>query len=275
MLKQNYELKMAAYNNAKQSKFASFIEKGTAATEIIISKNNRKAKAAIVYNNKEGADDCFVYTYLEKIKNRELFVGDYFVWDNQAFFIFQDIKIIKNAIFKKQKAYECNITFSIGEESYYGYFISSLKSFVGTNLKQDFVLFNNEKPILIIPSSLNLDKNDKIKIENKQYKIVDIDNISNGGISYLSLEFTFSEKAYTIIEENAEPIEEINIDSILIAGTTHTITTEGGYYNITPSVKIVQRTIDAISFEVPFGISKLLVKIKESGTIVDKEYIIQ
>ncbi len=131
-----------------------FIENGTSATTIHVIRTHLDKKAGLIINEKEGPDTAIVFTYLETDEDKreqELLKPDYFLWKNRTYFVFEDVDLVLDTYYKKQKAYQCNVLFSLEDKHYAGYFVASLAKYLETPLAKDLLITNNDKPILIMP----------------------------------------------------------------------------------------------------------------------------
>lgn len=55
-------------------------------------------------------------------------------------------------LYKKQLAYQCNVECEVGNQSFGGYYSSSLKKTIDQGLEKEISLLDKEKPILIAPT---------------------------------------------------------------------------------------------------------------------------
>ena len=100
---------------------AGFITEGTSATTILQVRLNATKQAGLILNSSEGPDSATVYTYKEEVKSMELLKGDYFIWNENKYFVYEDVDIVIQALFKKQLAYQWNVECEVGDEKYGGY----------------------------------------------------------------------------------------------------------------------------------------------------------
>lgn len=130
---------------------AGFIEDGASATIIYHIRMEEEKAAAMILDEKEGPDKSTVFTYKRDNAQEELLKGDYFLWKDLHYFVYDDIEIVREVAYKKQLAYKCNAVFEHNSVEYFGYFVSSLAKYVDTTLNKDLVITNNEKPVIIMP----------------------------------------------------------------------------------------------------------------------------
>jgi len=72
---------------------AAFITEGVLSTDITHIRLNKNIKAAITFNDKEGPDDAIVYTNKITPSTDELSKGDYFIYDNGYYLVYENIKL--------------------------------------------------------------------------------------------------------------------------------------------------------------------------------------
>ena len=273
---------------------AAFILEGKISQDIYHKRLNKDIKAALVFNDKEGPDDVIVFSFIKD----DLGKSDYFVFDDVNYLVYENVKLTdKDVNYKKQRAVECNVSFTHKDTIYKGYFLSSLRRTNDPDFKGREGLIPDEGPLLILPSSVSLNINDRFNIESKPWKIVEYDNITNKGITYFYLERDYvrniSEEEEIIEEdiviiENEEEItqgseeEEFGIQALsepsadeelsLRPMTEYTFTTEGGFFASTPRVDLISRTLTKVIFKIPFGVSQVTISTKNNGNEIEETY---
>jgi len=94
---------------------AAFINTGRLSQDIIHKRLDEEIKAAIVITYKEGPDETYIYTYISD----DLMKGDYFVYNSVNYLVYEDVKLTdKDVDYKKQKAVECNVSFTHNSITY-------------------------------------------------------------------------------------------------------------------------------------------------------------
>ena len=273
---------------------AAFILEGKISQDIYHVRLNKDIKAALVFNHKEGPDDVITFSLISDT----LMKSDYFVFDDVNYLVYEDVRLTdKDVNYKKQRAVECNVSFSHNGVDYKGYFVSSLRRTNDPNFKGREGIVADEGPLLILPGSVSLDINDFFSIEGKPWKIVEYDGITNKGITYFYLERDYvrniSEEEEIVEEniviiENEEEItqgseeEEFGIQALsepsaaeelsLRPMVDYTFTTEEGFFASTPRVDLVSRSLTKVIFRIPFGISQVTISTRKDGKPVDETY---
>lgn len=244
----------------------SFITEGAAPIVIHILRLDKDRDATMVFTDTEGPDSAIIFTPKQHKNINNLLKSDYYTWEDKMFFVYEDILISREVSYIKQKAYQCNVKVQVldTEEECGGYFISSLRSYVDTELQQKINIVDKERPILIIPQQDWIQIGVKVSIGGKPWKIIDYDSITNDCIAYISLERDFYSKSDDIIQEYA--------DNILNAGIEYTFDTTDGYFNSSSPLIIKNRVSGAITFEIPHGIDTVEIETKTNGSLIKKQF---
>lgn len=257
-------------NEAKcRQKFeTSFITDGAAPISIHILRLDRDREATMVFTDTEGPDSAIVFTPKQTDHIDDLLKTDYYTWEDKTFFVYEDVLIAREVSYIKQKSYQCNVTIKILEanvEDCKGYFISSLRSYVDTELQQKINITDKEHPILILPRQEWLKVGTKLEIGDKPWKVIDYDAITNPGIAYVSLDRDFFKKGTNVLENSS--------DFCLKAGIEHTVMTQDGYFHSSSPLNIKLKTGNKVLFEVPYGLETIIIETKNAnGEIYKQEY---
>ena len=257
----------------------SFIFKGYPSIEIQGSAD-QKIQASIV--NKQEKDYAYVFTQTKD----ELEIGSVWAAKNLHLLITEEITIIKDVDWHKYHALLCNVQI----DNHWGYFKGPEKSFLDIVLEKEVIWESPQKPVLVLPENV-LNFRDKIVIKGRAWLIQEYDAISTPGLVYYSLKPTTISKEVAAenigkdiyLEKNEEPtinVVENPISLLSEASVFHispnvpiTLSTEDGYFKtINKNLKIQKRTSNTVVFSIPFGISEVVVEIKEKGDIVTKTY---
>lgn len=247
----------------------SFITEGAAPIKIHILRLDEDRDATMVFSDAEGPDAALVFTPKQQIDDDNLLKTDYYTWDNKMFFVYEDVMIARKVAYIKQRAYQCNAKVTVldceysGEERG-GYFISSLRSYVDTELQQKINVSDKEKPVLVMPYVTWVRNGRKLEIGGKPWKIIDYDSITNPGIVYISLERDFFKKGHDVLDES-------NDDYNLKAGVEYTFDTQDGYFNSSSPLTIKLRTANQIVFEIPFGIEEITIETKNFAGKIEQQ----
>lgn len=243
--------------NCRNKFESSFILEGTASTVVYSLRLNVNKRAALIINDKEGPDTTLVFTYKEQDNNDELLKGDYYQWNDNIYLVYEDISLVRDVLYKKQKSYQCNVNFTVNNSKYYGYYVSSLTKYVDTTLQQNLNITDNDKPILVLPQLDWIAVGIKIVINGKPYKIIDFDAITNDGIVYCSLDRDFISKHEDIVEKQE--------NNVLYAGIENTIKTNYGYFKTDCTVELLSKTYTDVKFKIPYGITTISITTKDAA----------
>ena len=254
-------------NEAKcRQKFeTSFITEGAAPINIHILRLDKDREATMVFTDAEGPDSAIVFTPKQYDCGENLLKTDYYMWENKMFFVYEDILIARDIAYIKQKAYQCNAQVKVidKQKSCGGYFISSLRSYVDTELQQKINISDKEHPILVLPQQDWIEIGVRLEVGGKPWKIIDFDMITNPGIAYISLERDFFKKGRDIVDRND--------DTCLKAGVEYTFSTVDGYFNSSSPLNIKLRRADKVIFEAPYGVENIDIETKNSNGEIDKQ----
>lgn len=229
---------------------SSFITDGTSAVKIYSLRLDSYKQAAIIITDKEGPDTSLVYTFKERAKECELLKGDYYTWNNNTYFVYENVPVVVDGKYKKQRSYQCNVTVECGDNRCGGYFVSSLAKYMDTTLQSNLNISDNDKPILVLPDCDWTKNGTKVVIKNKPYKIIAVDNITNDGIAYCSLDRDFLDKF-----EDAAP----ELANVLIAGIEQELNIADGVFETNYKVEIVSKTADKVAFIIPYGLNEIII----------------
>lgn len=255
----------------------SFIFKGYPSIEIQGSAD-QKIQASVA--NKQEKDYAYVFTQ----RQDELEIGSVWTAKNLHLLITEEITIIKDVNWHKYHALLCNVQI----DNHWGYFKGPEKSFLDVVLEKEVIWESPQKPVLVLPENV-LNFRDKIVIKGRAWLIQEYDAISTPGLVYYSLKPTTISKEVAAentgkdiyIEKHEEPTINVVENPILSEDSVFnispnvsiTLSTEDGYFKTTnKNLKIQKRTASMVVFSIPFGISEVVVEVKEKGDIVTKTY---
>lgn len=257
----------------------SFIFKGYPSIEIKGSADQR-IQASVV--NKQEKDYAYVFTQTQD----ELAIGSIWTAKNLNLLITEEITIIKDVNWRKYHALLCNVQV----DNHWGYFKGPEKSFLDVALEREVVWESPQKPILVLPENV-LNFRDKIVIRGRAWLVQEYDAISTPGLVYYSLKPTtvskevvaenINKEVYVEKHEKVEatvieaPIESRLEGSIINIGANIPIkvSTQNGYFKSSnKNIKIEKRNMDDVTFSIPFGVSEVVIEVKQEGDIVEKTY---
>lgn len=270
---------------------AALIIDGKMSKTIYHKRNEKFIHAALLFSQDEGPDEIWVFSFIKD----QLQKGDYFTYEDNNFLIIEENKIFDPDInHKKQKAVECNVSFTINNEIFNGYFQGGLRRIQKKDFENDELLLPQENPLLILPSTAPLEINSEFMIEGKPWRVIEYDKITNKGVGYFYLErginYTTEEVPEVEIQSLVVPENETftqepepmlrsfaaesspNEEEALNAMIEYSFSTEEGYFVATPKVEIISRKNDLVKFKVPFGINQVSITTKLNGINVEKLY---
>ena len=269
-----YDIFRSVQNKRKtcyDNRSAAFILEGKISQNIYHKRLNKDIKAALVFNDKEGPDEVSVFTLIED----DLQKADYFIFDNVNYLVYENVKQTDQDMnHKKQKAVECNVTFNVNGSSYNAFFVSTMRRRNSPSFQGRQGILPDEAPLMIVPKTLGIQIGTSFTIEGKPWKVIDYDDITNSGISYLYIERSYQKKS----EIAQEPEEKIFIgegetfeqsaaqEFSLKPMVEYTFSTEDGHFASTPRVQVIKRTLKSVAFKVPFGIEEVTITTKDENS---------
>ena len=265
-----FRRKVSINNDCVANYESSFIMEGTSAVTIRNLRLNANQNAAIIITDKEGPDTSLVYSFKQRAKEKELLKGDYYTWNNYTFFVCEDVLVVRETNYKKQKSLQCNVNLIYecdGKScTYPAYFVSSLSKYIDTTFEGKLNITDSEKPILILPQLDWVQLGAKVTVNGRPYKIIEFDGITNQGIAYCSLDRDFVDKQEDVVISEPDA-------TTLIAGIEQTIKTNYAYFAADCKVEIVSKNLNEVCFIIPYGVEEINITTKlESGSTTVTKY---
>lgn len=188
-----FKERQQVYSRSNDQFNTEFIGLGLPTTDIVSGEAAHKAVVVSKQEQNEG------YIYISR-EDEPLDIGS--VWtakEKLHYLIDSEIITIKNVGWRKYHAYLCNVQVA---DKGWGYLVSSKKSAISLNLKQNLLLESSQKPILVIGGQ-PFKFRDKFYIKDRAWQVDEYDNISTEGITYYTLSQTTIDKATEKDEVNS------------------------------------------------------------------------
>lgn len=249
-----------------------FIVNGASSTKIYVPRLKETKSAALVFTDKEGPDSALIYTHKQEVHEYDLKKSDYFLWKDYTFFVYENVKITREVAYIKQQAYQCNVVVRYdGDDEdnlLRGYFLSSLRTYSDLDFQQKLNITDKQQPILIMPNWAYEMLPEKVSIGGKPWKVLEVDNITNPGIAYISIERNFYTKS--------NDVASVFKADVLLAGQEYTMETADGYLKTSSPLNIKSIAENKIVFSVPFGYTEVEITVKNAnGELVTKQYKVE
>ena len=266
---------------------AAFITQGDVSNEILHARINEHIYVGLIYNDKEGPDDLYVYAKKEFDHNKNFRKGDYFALKDTFYLIYETVQQSNKSLpYNKYRAVECNVSFIAGEHIYKGAFFSNLRRRLDTDFLRSSTVASAEDPYIIVPDSDELKIDIDFVIDNKPWKVKDYDKITNKGIAYLYIEQYFvpnnteedegeQEPEIEVLNNFENPFQQEEFEEIksLSPMVEYNFTTADAYFVSSPKVEILQRNKTNVKIKIPYGISGVTLSTKlDSGQVIEKFY---
>jgi hypothetical protein len=281
----NFRARTLAEKHTDDKINSEFIETHASSTTIKHLRIDEKIKAVLTVEQKEGVDQVILFTKPFADEEDNVKVGDYIEHEGDDYLTFMQYKLpakVKN-VYKKHKLIQCNATIKVDNITQRGAYIGSLSRFV--NMTEESVSgfslgVEQYKPVMVTKNNLNLKVGRRFLLGTEAFEIIALDRKSNPGIMYLSLNATTINATTDDLDTGTaitapEPEQNETNETTLRQGEAHTVSTNLGYVYFDPVVNILSRTLNSVTFEVPFGIDTLQVDTKNAeGNIVTTNYVV-
>lgn len=249
------------------AQISDFIQQSTSKLDIYLNEATKAIPVVFINNDKERGNESILYSYhTDGIK-----VGDYINALGDDHLVYKEIKNIKRENFIDSfNTILCNVLFQFNNSQVKAYFKGSLRSAYSEeeNLLDNFGVTSTAEAFIMVPASVGIKPNKIITIDDKDWRTLFDDNTTNKGISYITLEQYFAPDLEKIsVNETVVPTPQPDTSIYLIAGKEYTFDTENGYFVTDKKVNILNRTINAVTFTIPFGIEVITIQTKINSVI--------
>ena len=249
------------------AQISDFIQQSTSKLDIYLNEATKAIPVVFINNDKERGNESILYSYhTDGIK-----VGDYINALGDDHLVYKEIKNIKRENFIDSfNTILCNVLFQFNNSQVKAYFKESLRSAYSEeeNLLDNFGVTSTAEAFIMVPASVGIKPNKIITIDDKDWRTLFDDNTTNKGISYITLEQYFAPDLEKIsVNETVVPTPQPDTSIYLIAGKEYTFDTENGYFVTDKKVNILNRTINAVTFTIPFGIEVITIQTKINSVI--------
>lgn len=244
------------------------ITKSTSSTLLYHVRRALDIPVSLVYDSKEVAEEAAIYNYtIDDVQVGDLLFSNRY---NKYYLILHQNKAIAtDEYFNKFKAIECNISFTIDNQTIHGCLISAARKIMKIDefTKNAIGTMFDNKTLLMIPSSDLIKPGVNLLIEGRQWKVIDYDNITNKGMMYISLD-----NVLNTLSEKTPELESSTVTDTLYSGNEYTFGTQNGYFKCSQNIEIINRSKDTITIKVPYGITELAFEIKQFNSIKLMKY---
>lgn len=249
------------------AQISDFIQQSTSKLDIYLNEATKAIPVVFINNDKERGNESILYSYhTDGIK-----VGDYINALGDDHLVYKEIKNIKRENFIDSfNTILCNVLFQFNNSQVKAYFKGSLRSAYSEeeNLLDNFGVTSTAEAFIMVPASVGIKPNKIITIDDKDWRTLFDDNTTNKGISYITLEQYFAPDLEKIsVNETVVPTPQPDTSTYLIAGKEYTFDTENGYFVTDKKVNILNRTINTVTFTIPFGIEVITIQTKINSVI--------
>lgn len=238
-----------------------FIKNHVGSTTIEVVRTEEQLPAVLIFDNKEGVDNVLLYTCIES----DIKPGDYYLWRDRHFLVIEEISIVKEIGFKKQRTVECN---AVANGNLHVAFVGSGRSYRDTRLDGKVYESSGLRPLVIAPHGV-IAIDDYLTIGGYTWRVVDGDTISLAAADYMYLERVPSNTTVEVDEE------ELEGNPITYAGSQLVIVCDNGLVTSDAKFQIVERTSTTCTIIVPHGLLTFTIDYKQDGKDVATTYIVK
>lgn len=254
------------------AQISDFIQQSLSKLDVFLNQSTKAIPVVFINNDKERGDESIMYSYYtDGIK-----VGDYIKAFDSYHLVYKEIKNVKREKFIDSfNTIACNTSFEFNNSTIKAYFKGSLRSFYSEeeNLSDNLGVTSTAEAFIMVPTTVGIKNNKILNIDGKYWRTLFDDNTTNKGISYITLEQYFAPNLDKMsINETVVPTPQPDTSIYLIAGKEYTFGTENGYFVTDKKVNVLNRTINAVTFTVPFGTEVIKIQTKINSVIEPIEY---
>ena len=244
------EQKCGTINNA------FFIKNHVGSTEVEIVRTSEELPAVLIFDNGEGVDNVLLYTCI----GSDVVPGDYYTWKGRHFIVTEDITIVKEIGFKKQRSIECNTK---ANDSIHIAFIGNARTYKDTKLQKNYE-GSGLQPLVIVPNG-KIEIDDYVTIGGYRWRVVDGDTVTLSAVNYLYLDRVPN----TLTTDVPDP------SNVIFAGSHLLILCDNGIAASPVAFTTIERTATSITISVPFGITTFPLSFAREGEPVTVDYIVK
>lgn len=268
----------------KDNQHKKFLTESKSSFTVLHVDRSESITAVLTNSYKEGGDEFIMFTENLAATDENVKIGDYIEHDDKSFLVYNEYNHPMKRLWLKHQLIECNQTVSFGTTVQPVYYVSSLRRFVDTKASSGsnlIALESGSKAMLITKDSEDFVADLRFMIIDELFEIVEVDRKSNPGIAYISIEPTTAMSQDDLVGGYAHPVPEsvpVTVGAItlpgvdeneisggkILAGSTVTDTTYGGFVQFSTPVKILSRTATLVTWEAPMrAIEELTVTVKD------------
>lgn len=243
---------------------AAFIDYGSMSTTITVG--NVDYTVGLVYNDKEIDNDR---GYLYSKAENAFSIGTTFSWTDsysttRHYIIIDDVPSVKAVSYHQYIVLQCNIVI----DGKYGYMMNTAQKYIDTKLQSNIMEISLAKPILVFGEDL-YNITDIIPIGTRKWRVLEKDDYSTTGLVFLSLESFVSRNKPD--DSTILPVDEVEYDEEVRAGTQLNLATEQGYFISSPEIE-AEITPTVIYLTIPYTISSITINTMYNSNVVSKVY---
>lgn len=270
-----------------------FLTKSKSSRKVVHLPRDVEIDAVLTNSYKEGGDEFIMFTETLADTNLNVNIGDYIESESITYLVYSEYNHPMRNLWIKNRLIECNQTISYDAVQQAVYYIGSLRRYMdntNTTVGEGIMLNSSEKPLLITKSNEDFVPGLRVMLSGETYKILEIDEKSNNGISYLSIEPDVVESQDTLEAtiERQPPTQSIDgsitlpgesiyevMGGKILAGSSNVDDTHGGYVTFSRKAQLVERTASSVRWIAPMTEGPLIVYTKDDQeNILEIHYVV-
>ncbi len=275
------------YTSVKRDQSLSFINDSPSKTSVVLQKNDFEITALVISSYKEGPNELLLFTYqnhldesLPQNQQRNVFIGDYVVYKNKTYLIFDEYDHPNFAEYNKHKMLECNVFYGYNNKKFGAFYMGSKRKLETLNeglLAQAVSLAQvGDQPLLIAAFQSDIRPRQRVMINGEAWMVDNVDRNTIAGVMFLSIHLdsvsTADNTTESIANSPAAPTIE---EEILVAGDQYTIATNFGYVRLNTDVTVLSQSSTEVVIIVPYDINTLQITTKDTNgnLVVDSKEV--
>jgi hypothetical protein len=146
-----------------------FLQNSPSSTFVVLQKTNKKISALVVSSYKEGPNELLLFTknnLSDSISN--VFIGDYILYNNHTYLVFDEFDHPDFADYKKHKMIECNVQFGYAGKKIDAFYIGSRRKLDDLEMSQTMrsvsIIGDPNHPLLIASNQADVKLRKRIMI---------------------------------------------------------------------------------------------------------------
>jgi hypothetical protein len=164
--------------SVKKDQSLSFLNDSPSKTTVVLQKNDFTIDALVVSSYKEGPNELLLFTYVNEqdeslpaIQQRNVFIGDYLIYDNKTYLVFDEYIHADFANYNKHKLLECNVMYGYNNKKFNAFYMGSRRRLEklneGSLMSSSLISQVGDSPLIIAGVQTDLKARRRIMINGE------------------------------------------------------------------------------------------------------------